>query len=138
LATRISDPGLCVRAGAALRVRQLGLLGDVMWFSGTLRKALGRAQRFSGIFSEEMEFVLQESRPEVTFAMRRLAPGPDLATSQEYGLAAALQISRELTSVELVPVEVTFTHETPANTAVHRAHFRCPLRFDAPAAMIVF
>jgi AraC-like DNA-binding protein len=59
------------------------------------------------------------------------------AIAQTYRLAAVLQACRELSGVALVPSEVCFTHPQPPSTAAHRAHFRCPLRFDAPRASLL-
>jgi AraC-like DNA-binding protein len=136
LATYTADPTLGVRAGAALHVRQVGLVGYLAWFSGTLGAALRRIERYGPLLTQEMAFTLQDDRRALTLTIRRLA-GSDLWVSQDFTLAAALQFSRELTSVEIVPIEVSFTYPTPTSTVAHRQHFRCPLRFDAPVARMV-
>lgn len=56
LAKHIADPGFGVTAGAALRVRQLGLLGYVACFSPTLRDALRRIAQYGRLVTEEIEF----------------------------------------------------------------------------------
>ena len=138
IAKHDSDPGFGVRAGMKLRVRQLGLVGYVACFSATLREALTRFERYGRLVTEEVEFQLHETRPEGMFVVRRVAPGPDQSFAQDYALAGALQVSRELTGVEIIPKEVTFTYAQPSTIAQHRQHFRCPLRFGQPAAAITF
>lgn len=138
LASHIADPGFGVTAGAALRVRQLGLLGYVACFSPTLRDALRRVARYGRLVTEEIEFTLCESKPEGTLAVKRLAPGDDQSLSQDYVVAAALQVSRELTGVEIVPIDVQFTYRQPSSTMAHRSHFRCPLRFGQAGTAITF
>lgn len=138
LAKHIPDPGFGVAAGAALRLRQLGLLGYVACFSPTLRDALRRITRYGRLVTEEVEFRLRESRPEGTLAVKRLAPGDDQSLSQDYVVAAALQVSRELTGVEIVPIGVRFTYRQPSSIMAHRRHFRCPLRFGQGGTAITF
>ena len=138
IARRTRDPGFGVSAGASLRVRQLGLLGYVACFSATLLGALRRIQRYDRLVTEEVEISLRESRPRGTLAIRRIAPGSPQPLSQDYVLAAALQISRELTGIDIVPVEVSFTYRRPTSAVAHLRHFRCPLRFATPTAAMIF
>lgn len=135
---RIPDPGFGVEAGAALRLRQLGLLGYVACFSATLREALRRIQRYGRLVTEEVEFSIRESRPQGTFAVSRTLLGSEQPLSQDYVLAGALQVSRELTAVEILPLEVNFTHRQPSSTIAYRQYFRCPLRFGTPTAGVTF
>jgi AraC-like DNA-binding protein len=58
--------------------------------------------------------------------------------AEDYRLAALLQASRELTGVDVVPAEVSFTHSRPSTTIAHHRFFRCSLRFAAPTASVVF
>jgi AraC-like DNA-binding protein len=138
LARRVSDPAFGVSAGGALRIRQLGLLGYVASFSATLRDALCRWARYGRVFSEAMQVNLDDGPRGTIFTVQSLAPGPQHWLQQDVMVAAWLQVSRELTGVDLVPVEVSFTHAQPPSTLVHRQHFRCPLQFEAREARIVF
>ena len=138
IAQHVANPGFGVAGGARLRVRQLGLVGYVACFSPTLREALQRLARYGRLVTEEVEFSLHESRPEGTLAVRRVAPGAGQSLSQDYALAAALQMARELTGVEIVPSGASFTHPQPSSTVAHRRHFRCPLRFGERIAAITF
>jgi AraC-like DNA-binding protein len=138
LSKHISDPGFGIRAGAALRIRQIGLLGYVACFSATLRGALRRVQRYGRVFTDAVEFKLQEGRPEVALAVCHPALGPGQPLAQDYRLAALVQLSREMTDVDIVPGEVSFTYPQPSSAIAHRQFFRCPLCFGAPTANIVF
>ena len=136
LAKHIADPGFAVRAGAALRTRQLGLVGYVASFSATLRDALERVERYGRLLTEEVEFRLDAPRPQGALVVRRIAPGSDQPFSQDYALAGALQVSRELTGLDITPTEVSFTYEQPSSIVAHRRHFRSPLHFGEKAAAI--
>jgi AraC-like DNA-binding protein len=121
-----------------LRIRQIGLLGYVACFSATLRGALRRVQRYGRVFTEAVEFTLQEGRPQVALAVCHPALGPGQPLAQDYRLTALVQLSREMTAVDIVPGEVTFTYPRPSSTIAHRQFFRCPIRFGAPTASVVF
>ena len=138
LASQIPDPQFGVRAGGAHRLRMTGLVGYVARFSGTLRGALRRVQRYGRIFTEAVEFRLQEGRPQVALARAHPALGPGHALAETYRLAAVLSASRELTGVDIVPSDVTFTHPQPPSTTAHRQYFRCPLHFEVHSATIAF
>jgi AraC-like DNA-binding protein len=138
LARRISDPAFGITSGAALRIRQLGLLGYVVCFSATLRDGLRRVRRYGRVFTAAVEFVLQESRPQVALAVCHPTLGPGQSLAQDYRLAALVQVSREITGVDIVPTRVSFTYPQPASTSAHRQFFRCPIHFAAPTASIVF
>ena len=138
LARYKSDPEFGVQAGATHTVRTMGLLGYVVRFSATLRGALERVQRYGRVFTEAVRVELQERRREVVLAKAHPALGPGQELAESYRLAALLQVSRELTGVEIVPAEVTFTHTQPPRTTAYVRHFRCPLRFHSRVARIVY
>jgi AraC-like DNA-binding protein len=136
LARHISDPGFGIRIGAAYGPRDAGLVGYAMWFSATLRDALRRLQRYGRLCTEAAELRLHEDRAHVT-----LVSHPTLVASQplaqDFRLAALLNLSRALTGVDIVPVEVGFAHRQPSATLTHREYFRCPIRFGAPGTRMV-
>jgi len=138
LAAHISDPEFGVRAGAAHPLHTMGLLGYVARFSATLEGALRRVQRYGRLFTEAVEFHLQADSAEVTLAKAHPNLGPGQPLAESYRLAALLQACRDLTGVDIVPVEVTFTHVQPPSTTAHSRQFRCPLRFGARTAAVIF
>ena len=138
VAQHVSDPEFGVRAGQAYRLRLMGLVGYVARFSATLRGALSRVQRYGRVFTEAVEFRLEEGRPEVALAKAHPALGPGQALAESYRLAAVLQASRELTGIDIVPTNVTFTYRQPSSTSAHHQHFRCLLHFGAQTASVVF
>jgi AraC-like DNA-binding protein len=138
LARYVSDPEFGIRAGGALHLRAIGLVGYVARFSATLRGALQRVQRYGRVFTEAVEFRLQQGSPEVVLAEAHPALGPGQALAESYRLAALVKASRDLTGVDIVPTEVTFTCAQPPSTAAHSQFFRCSLRFSAPTGSVVF
>jgi AraC-like DNA-binding protein len=138
LARHTADPEFGIRSGQAFSLRRMGLVGYVARFSSTLRGALHRVQRYGRLFTEAVEFRLEEGRREVALATAHPALGPGRAVAEGYRLAAVLQASRELTGVAIVPAAATFTYPRPAGTEAHSRHFSCPLQFGAHRATVIF
>ena len=132
------DPGFGVRFGSSVHVRDFGLVGYAMYFSATLHDMLGRLSRFSRILTESVAFRLDMAAEQriVVQANR----GLDLGVRPEidYRLAVVLAVCREVTSMDIVPVEVTFPYARPRSTLEHRRWFRCPLRFAHGLSSIAF
>ena len=138
LASQIADSGFAIRAAATARVRHFGLLGYVVGFSATLRDALLCLQRYGRVLTEAVEFRLEESARHPSLILGHDALGPGQAFAQDYRLAAALQSAREITGIDLTPIEVRFTYPQPPSILAHRQHFRSPLTFGATTSAIVF
>ena len=138
LARRVPDPGFGVRSGSGLRVREVGLLGYVACFSPTLRDALRRVQRYGRVFTEAVEFEFHDGRPQMGLARCHPTLGDGQRLAQDYRLAAVIALCREITGADIVPAQVSLTYAEPSSTAAHRQFFRCPLRFSAPKAGILF
>ena len=139
LAKGISDPGFGVRMGASVRVREAGLLGYVMRFSTTLESALRRFVRYSHVLNDAVEPKLERPDPQhVAISMTHPELGMGLPFSIDYRLAALLAACREITEVEIEPIEVAFAYEMRASTMEHARFFRCPLRFGRHTSRIVF
>jgi AraC-like DNA-binding protein len=138
LARYVADPAFGVRAGAAHSLRTIGLVGYVARFSATLRDALRRVQRYGRLFTEAVEFGLQEGQREVVLAKAHPALGPGQALAESYRLAALLKASRDLTGLDIVPIEVSFTYTRPPAATASIDHFRCRLHFGARRARVVF
>jgi AraC-like DNA-binding protein len=138
LARRVTDPGFGVLAGSGLRIREVGLLGYVACFSSTLRDALRRIQRYGRVFTEAVEFDFHEDRPQMGLVVCHPALGAGQTLAQDYRLSAVVALSREITGADIVPAQVSLTYEEPPSTVAHRRFFRCPLRFSAPRAAVLF
>lgn len=130
--------GFGVRFGSSARVRDFGLVGYAMYYSATLDDALRRLMRFSRILSESVTFRL-EAAQEYRIVVQP-DRGLDLGTQPEidYRVAAVLAVCREVTGVDVAPVEITLPYAQPRSTLEHRRWFRCPLRFAHRLSSIAF
>ena len=135
----VDDPDLGIRLGAALTIRDVGLVGYTMMHSANLGEALKRLVRFGRILDEtyppnlqlvgeRVEFCL-EPLPEQRLSMHRLA---------DFDVAALLAILRELTDLEILPVEVHLPYRQPAqDLAAHRAFLGGRLLFDQALIRVI-
>jgi AraC-like DNA-binding protein len=139
IARAIADPSFGVRGGASIKVREMGLLGYIMSYSGTLEAALRRLIRYSRIINDAAELTLERpDRNQVAVVPSQPALGAGLPFAVDYRLAVLLSVCRQITGVRIIPCEMSFNYGQPATTLQHRSFFSCPLRFGQPESRIVF
>lgn len=138
-ARKLGDRAIGVRAGATFRVRDAGLLGYVVSFTPTMRRALQVVERYVRLFSEAVTFTVHErGRTASIHAHGHPALGRAESCAQDARMATLLQTLREITGVDISPVEVRFSYPQPASTQAHREFFRCPVHFGAASASMSF
>jgi len=136
----LPDPDLGIRFGSELETRDAGLVGYTMLHSSTLLNALQRLVRFGRILEEsdppelrvgsQVAEYLWRSYPQQEVLLQRMI---------DYELAAGVAVVREITGVDIEPIEIRFPYaERPSDLTAHRRHFRCNLSFGEPLAGMVF
>jgi AraC-like DNA-binding protein len=139
IAQRAGDPGIGIRMGAALQVRQWGLLGYAMSYSSSLGAALRRLTRYARILSEDLQFHLSEpGAGHVAIEQRARDLGAGLPYAVNFRFASLVGVCRQITRAEVVPSEIAFAYEAPNSTLEYRRFFRCPLRFNQPLSIVTF
>jgi AraC-like DNA-binding protein len=140
IAQRVADPGVGVRIGAAIGVRQWGLLGYVTSYSATLGAALRRLVRYQHILNEQLQYRLEEAGAQHVaigqYSSDLAGAGLPYATSCR--VASFVGVCRQLTHTEVVPAEIAFTYDPPTSTFEYSRFFRCPLRFNQPQCKVAF
>ena len=136
----LPDPDLGIRFGSELRIRDAGLVGYTMLHSTTLLEALERLFRFGRILEEAdpAELRLGSDRAEYGW---RAYPQQEVLLQRmiDYELAALVGVVREITGVDVEPLEIRLPHaQRPSDLAAHRRYFRCPISFDQPTVGVVF
>lgn len=127
------DHGLPFRYAEALRVDDLGALGLALKTAPTARDALGRLVRYVLVLSDTLEYELLDWPWGAVLALTgRPARRRGAALANECALAAVTSALRQILGVRLVPREVTFRHDPPADDGPHRAFFGCAVTFGAP------
>jgi len=132
-----NDPAFGVRAGAARRARDAGLIGYAMLHSTTLGDALARLARYGRIVGDQNRFELEDAGPHPTIVFESHPGLESIPEIMELNLAWIVAVLREITGRDVVPAEVRFPTKEPRHGQELRRHFRCRLEFDAPHAAIV-
>lgn len=139
-ATHGSDPEFGLRWGASLRIRDWGLLGYAMCYSGTVADALRRLARYSRVITDGFRVEVEQRDPhsQVADLAAHAALGAALPYAVDSRTAALVAACREISGINILPSEVTFTYPRPRITMEHRSFFKCPLQFDQPRSAVVF
>ena len=138
IARHAPDAGVAIRMGAAVPVRQWGLVGYAMAYSATLGTALRRLSRYQDLLNQAQQFGLEEAADRhVAIKLRGLDLGVGLSYEIGFRFTALLAGCRQVTRAELVPAEVAFAYDRPGSTLEYNRFFRCALRFSQPESNLV-
>ena len=121
-----------VRVGASMRCDDYGAFGLAFKSAVDLWGSFRRVERYGKIVTTIANFTIVPGPDSVFLAVR-----PDdetrlgLKLTNELAVAAATALSREVSATEFAPRAVYFMHEAPDDLSAHRAHFRCPIHYEA-------
>lgn len=138
IAKRRPNPAVGLQLGSAVAVRELRLVGYAMAHSSTLGEAFRRFARYCRIISEAVQIRMVDA-PHSSRLEFQAPPTLEALRHPVFArLGAVLAAGREITGSDLAPLEVLLPFPRPRRTRVYARVFRCPLRFDQPAAAMVF
>ena len=135
--SRAPHSALGVEMGASFTIREWGLVGYSIAYSGTLLQALQRLVRYSRIMSEAIRFKLRVGKDRSSLVVDG---GPRFDSLQHPVVARLVSIlgaMREVAGVDIIPLEVRLPFNRPASVSEYARCFRCPLAFDQRDAAIV-
>lgn len=135
---RTSDPALGVHLAQNVGLRDLGLVGYIIFHSQTLSCGLNRLSRYSRIVADDMRCSLI---PEGDRTRLAIATDPLLAALRhpvDTRLVFFANAVREVTGVQLDPVEVHFPYRRRTELAAHQRVFRAPLVFGRRTAALIY
>ncbi len=135
---RVDDPALGLHVGIETEVREVGLVGYAAYHSRTLTAALDRIARYSRIVNEALVLHMVDEGDRGKLFVEK-APRLDALRHPVDGRMASLTaVARELTGVDIAPLEVRLPYPVPSDASEHRRIFRCPVLFDQPESVLVF
>lgn len=115
------------------------LLGYVLMNSPTLGEAVGRIVRYHSIWTDGAGYNLEVGDGLARLSYHYVNLDPDFCRHDcEMTLAITLRFARLATGLDWTPLEVTFEHSEPADTAEHRRIFRSPIHFSRAVNQLVF
>jgi AraC-like DNA-binding protein len=108
-----------------------------MYHSQSLHRAIERLIRYSNILSDAIQIKVIDGEEADQVVLDNEPESRVLRHPVDSRLAAVLSIAREISSSDIVPVEVCFCYPEPQDTSAHREFFRAPLSFGQPDSMLV-
>jgi AraC-like DNA-binding protein len=126
-----------LRLGSLLQPQNLGVVGYAALHAPNVQEAYARITRFRRLVNDML--VPELSRGAGRVVLRHVFT-PDVVRLRhpaEASLSGALALLRGATGIEWVPLEVSFQHPAPADTAPHREVFRAPIHFSAADTRMV-
>jgi AraC-like DNA-binding protein len=122
-----------------VRLSHLGLPGELMRYSATLRTGLQRFIVYQHLNNQGMASFLLEVQSIASLGCAVFQNGAEFV-DQIYDafLAVACNIMRELWDPRWAPEEVQFSRTKPADVGAYRRFFRAPCRFDRERTAIFF
>jgi AraC-like DNA-binding protein len=133
-AARAGDPDFGLEVAEHAPRGSYDVLEYALRFSATVLDAAACAMRFHRVLCDAWAIALEPAGDEIAVRLVEITPPP--ATEE---LAARIVLTvRQVTGVDVTPVEVRFRHGAPSRIEHHARLFRCALRFDQPTTAVVF
>jgi len=131
--------GFALRAGQALQIddyQTLGLSWKTAW---SVRDIFLRSIRFLILITNKGDFDLRDKGAHSVFSLNnRPVHRKGQAISNEVTFIVLLNIIREVTGVELSPLQTNFKHAEPKNIAGYLRFFNGEVAFNQPENAMIF
>jgi AraC-like DNA-binding protein len=139
-ARRAQCPHLGVLLGARWQPEQFGVLWELMQCSTTVGEALHSYTLHQRLYSQSAAAYFAEYPHSAVIAYVVHDPGVDeeRPLAHDVGIAHGMALLRTLCGAGFRAIEVELPRARPDDVEPYRRHFGCPVRFDAPHAMIRF
>lgn len=125
--------------GQRMNLTALGLVGLLMRTSRDVGTALRNVVTFLHLHSQGAVMALSVDEDLAMLTYDAFEPGLEATEQTGAGaVAMMLNVTRTLCGRDFRPVEASFAHRRPADTAAFRKFFKVPLYFDAEHYALVF
>jgi AraC-like DNA-binding protein len=132
VATQMPDPSFALHAAHCWHPSNLGALGFAWLSSSTLRTGLGRLAHYWRLLGEKSSVELADKPSGLKLAFDSGRSDEIVAPlTANFTMSLLVAMCRMNYGDALKPVEVTFKQRKPGSSQAYRAHFGCPVRFDA-------
>ncbi len=133
------NPSIGMAQHQVARPAGFDVVGYTMMSCANLRGAFERLARYLRILSDALVMTLNDGRDgyRMTFDLDG-GDRPVPRQRMDYIFATLVTFTRWISGRDLNPVAVEMQYPTPADVAIYRDTFRCPVSFDAPVNCLVF
>jgi len=128
-----------LQVGREWHLEDLGLLGELMRLSDTLGDALRLGAIHQRLNSKGAAAFLLEYSESVSVGYAVFNPKSDgMSATYDTAISHFVTCVRDLCGPAWNPTEVWLPRSAPDDSAPYRQHFRCPVKFDAERAVLIF
>lgn len=136
-AKTLGDEALGLHLAEKYQPGSFGVLDYLAHSSRSLGDAITRLCRYNRLLQDAVESVLEVTGERAVLFNRLLGDVVLPPGVVENSLANHIVIGRELTGIDLIPLEVQFQHAAPSYQAEHARIFKAPIRFNAERDALV-
>jgi AraC-like DNA-binding protein len=129
--TLTTDEAIGVHVAESLPRGALDLIEYAVRSSPSLGSGLERLAHYGGMLSDRVAARIEANDRGLVLIVGDVGVSALHHGRAEFALAMALKLARDITGVEIVPVQVAFAHDRPSETSEHQRFFRAPIRFAA-------
>lgn len=134
-----ADPCFGLKVASQIRPSTFSVVGYAMSCSATLGNALHRFARYAKLISNSATVTLTETPGKLSLSFSFDTGGaPPIFHTVDTAMAGLVCFSSWIAGKPVVPCEVHFKHERPANMKAYTKIFRCPIHFEQVDDCIVF
>jgi AraC-like DNA-binding protein len=131
------DPEIGLRAGAGIQPGDFAVLEYAARSCSTLREAIGCFARYVGLLTDATEISLVEQGEHWILRLHATDGVPQLPAANDFILAAADGLAKNICRVYRPPLEAHFAHPKPSYAAAYDRVFPMTVRFGAPCNALV-
>lgn len=133
----VGGPAFGLRVGRCIGPRHFGLVGYLVLACASLGEALARAERYAALVYDVNPMQLQQDGGDMVLQWGTEYGRPGQLVD-ETGLAALVQMARDITGADWPLVRVAFVNPAPPDRHAYEDFFGCPVTFDAARTELRF
>lgn len=133
------NPAIGLSMARVIRPAHFNVVSFALLSSTNLREGLARLVRYQRIIGEASDMSLKQSPDSYTLELHIHGDSvPASRQSHDAALAYLLAFFRWMTGLHIVPLQVGFAYEQPADMGPYEQLFQCPLTFGAASYSMQF
>src|SRR5262245_51476772 len=133
------NPGIGLAQYQIARPASFDVVGYTMMSCADLKGALERLKRFLLILSDALTMHLDEERRGYRMSFELFGGGRPVPRQRiEFIMVTVIGFLRWISGREVQPVAIELPYPPPADAALYRAAFRCPIAYDARRSSLIF
>ena len=122
--------GFPLRMGQHMEADDYGTLGLALKTALKARDIFERTKRFLILITDRGSVDMIDEDGISTYLLDRHIHRFGQACSNEASLSVCIKILRQVTGIEIVPIDVSFRHKAPGNVQVYQDFFKCEVLFE--------